>query len=170
MDMTETINNKDLIQNRRKANLAAFLQFTILFCILVVGIYGVLIISHKSFLKGGDGIKQGYFWTVELKHQMEMLLRGEGLQLWSWSKFLGMSVQTNRYWDPFNWLAASFPVGYIELGYTVAALLRIYSGGVAFLALMRYTGARCLAVYSALRYTPFQDTPFLPESCRQTSS
>ena len=151
--MTETINNKDIVQNRRKENLAAFLQFSILFCILVVGIYGVLIIGHRSFLQLGDGVKQGYFWTVELKHQMEKLFGGKGLQLWSWSKFLGMSVQTSRYWDPFNWLASSFPVGYVELGYTVTTLLRIYAGGAAALALLRYSGRSVFAsVFGATAY------------------
>lgn len=154
IDMTGIINNGETIQDRRKANLAALVQFSILFCILVVGIFGVLIISHKSFIKTGDGIKQGYFWTVELKHQMEMLFGGKGLQVWSWSKFLGMSVQTNRYWDPFNWIAAAFPAGYIELGYTIATLLRFYCGGVAFLALMRYSGLKVFSsVFGAAAYT-----------------
>ncbi|MBQ8007620.1 MAG: YfhO family protein [Lachnospiraceae bacterium] len=142
------------MQNRKRSNMAALLQYTILFCILVLGIYGVLIINHKSFIQVGDGIKQGYFWTAELKHQMEKLLAGEGLQLWSWSKLLGMCVQTNRYWDPFNWIAAAFPVGYIELGYTVATLLRLYCGGVAFLALMRYSDLSVFAsVSGAALYT-----------------
>ena len=154
MKMTGLIKNNGTEQNRKSLNTAALLQFTILFCILVLVIYWVFIINHKSFIKTGDGIKQGYFMTVELKHQMEMLFAGKGLQLWSWSKLLGMSVQTNRYWDPFNWLAAAFPVGYIELGYTIAALLRFYCGGVAFLAMLRYMGRSVFsAVFGAAVYT-----------------
>lgn len=115
--------------------------YTLLFCVLVLGVYGVLIVSHRSFIQGGDGYKQGYFWTVELKRQMENLAAGGGISLWSWSKGLGMDVQTNYILDPFNWIAAAFPAGYIELGYTLSVLLKMYCGGLAFLAFMRYTGA-----------------------------
>lgn len=117
------------------------LQYTLLFCILVLGVFGVLILSHRSFIQGGDGYKQGYFWTVELKKQMENLAAGGGITLWSWSKGLGMDVQTNYILDPFNWIAASFPAGYIELGYTLSVILKMYCGGLAFLAFMRYAGA-----------------------------
>ena len=141
------------MQNRKRSNMAALLQYTILFCILAAGIFGGLMISHKTFIQGGDGIKQGYFRTVEIQHQLERLLSGEGVQLWSWSKLLGMSVQTNRFWNLFDWIAAAFPAGYIELGYTIAALMRIWCGGAVFLALMRYTGRSVFAgVLGAVLY------------------
>ena len=140
-------------KTQKRLNRIAIVQYTILFSLLVLLIYAVLIINHRSFIKGGDGLKQGYFWTVELKHYIETLLEGKGLTLWSWSKLLGMSVPTARYWDPFNWIAAAFPVGYIELGYTITALLRMYCGGLAFLALMRYSGLRVFAgVFGAVLY------------------
>ena len=127
--------------NRKKENLLTAVQYTLLFCVLILGVYGVLILSHRSFIQGGDGYKQGYFWTVELKKQIESLAAGDGISLWSWSKGLGMDVQTNYILDPFNWIAASFPAGYIELGYTLAVILKMYFGGLAFLAFMRYAGA-----------------------------
>lgn len=127
--------------SRKKENLVMILQYTLLFCILILGVYGVLILSHRSFIQGGDGYKQGYFWTVELKKQIESLAAGGGITLWSWSKGLGMDVQTNYILDPFNWIAASFPAGYIELGYTLSVILKMYFGGLAFLAFMRYAGA-----------------------------
>ena len=127
--------------NRKKENLLTAVQYTLLFCVLTLGVYGVLILSHRSFIQGGDGYKQGYFWTVELKKQIESLAAGDGISLWSWSKGLGMDVQTNYILDPFNWIAASFPAGYIELGYTLAVILKMYFGGLAFLAFMRYAGA-----------------------------
>ena len=128
-------------KSRRKENLMMILQYTLVFCVLVLGIYGVLILSHRSFIQGGDGYKQGYFWTVELKKQIESLAAGGGISLWSWSKGLGMDVQTNYILDPFNWIAAAFPAGYIELGYTLSVLLKMYCGGLAFLAFIRYAGA-----------------------------
>ena len=123
-------------RGNKKENLAMVLQYTLLFGILVLGVYGVLILSHRSFIQGGDGYKQGYFWTVELKKQIENLAAGGGLSLWSWSRGLGMDVQINHFLDPFNWIAAAFPAGYIELGYTLAVILRMYFGGLAFLAFM----------------------------------
>ena len=129
------------------------MQYTLVFCILVLGIYGVLILSHRSFIQGGDGYKQGYFWTVELKKQIENLAAGGGISLWSWSKGLGMDVQTNYILDPFNWIAASFPAGYIELGYTLSVLLKMYCGGLAFLAFMRYAGAGVFeSIFGSISY------------------
>ena len=140
--MTDSFMNLKIkcTENKRTGDRIALIQYSLLFCILVIGIYAVLIINHKSFIQNGDGVKQGYFWAVEFKHLLESLFSGRELPFWSWSKFIGLDVQTNNYWDPFNWIAAAFPPGYIELGYTIASVLRMYCGGAAFLLLMRYTG------------------------------
>ena len=131
--------NKQL--SRKKENFIMTVQYTLLFCLLVVGVYGVLIIGHRTFIQNGDGYKQGFFWTAEVKFQIENILAGKGLSLWSWSRGQGLDLQMNYLVDPFNWIAALFPAGYMELGYTVVSLLKMYCGGLAFLAFMRYTGA-----------------------------
>ncbi len=144
---------RSINRSRRKENFIMLVQYTLLFCILVLGVYGVLILSHRSFIQGGDGYKQGYFWTVELKRQIENLAAGGSISLWSWSKGLGMDVQTNYILDPFNWIAASFPAGYIELGYTIAVILKMYCGGLAFLAFMRTTGAGVFeSIFGSMSY------------------
>jgi len=137
----------------KRENVKLLLRYSLLFCILTLCVYGVLILSHKSFIQTGDGIKQGYFWTAELKRQIERLMAGGGISLWSWSRGIGLDVRTSFYLDPFNWIAALFPAGYIELGYTVAAVLKLYFGGLAFLAVTREEGLGAFAgIFGSLSY------------------
>lgn len=102
---------------------------------MVAGVYLLFIAGHNSFIQIGDGYRQGYFWIAELKHNLEAFAAGEGYELWSWSR--GMGAESGLPTDPFNIIAALFPVGYLELGYTVAVLLRIYCSGLAFILFAR---------------------------------
>ena len=127
--------------------LKLILIYTILFGVLTAGIFVVFILAHKSFIQYGDGYKQGYFWVVEVRQQLQDLASGEGFHLWSWSKGMGMNTLEGYLVDPFMILAALFPPGYIELGYTVANLLKMYFGGFVFLLFCRFVnldGYKCV--------------------------
>ena len=106
--------------------------YTLLFGILVVGIFAVFIMQHKTFVNTSDAYDQGYFWTVEMKHNLQALFAGDGYPMWSWARGTGMDLKPPI--DPFLVIASLFPVGYIELGYTIAILLRLYCAGLAFIA------------------------------------
>ena len=123
------------MKDRTKENLNIVIKYSILFAVMVIGVYFFFLLEHKSFIQYGDGYRQGYFWTVELKHNLEALFSGEGFSRWTW--FRGLGAETTLPTDPFNLIAALFPVGYIELGYTFAVLLRIYCSGLAFIAFLR---------------------------------
>lgn len=118
--------------------LKLILIYTILFGVLTIGLFVLFILAHKSFIQYGDGYKQGYFWVVEVRQQLHDLAAGEGLHMWSWSKGLGMNVSMGYIIDPFMIIAALFPPGYIELGYTVANLFKMYCGGLVFLLFCKY--------------------------------
>lgn len=107
------------------------LTYTILFCILMAGIFAVFIMEGRSFVNHADAYDQGYFWTVEMKNNIRSLLAGDGYPLWSWDRGLGLDTKLPI--DPFMIIAALFPAGSIELGYSVAILLRLYFAGIAFI-------------------------------------
>ena len=107
--------------------------YTIMFCILVLGVFALFIIQHRSFVNMADAYDQGYFWTVEMKQNLLSLISGDGYPMWSWARGTGADLKPPI--DIFMIIAALFPVGYIELGYTVAIVLRLYCAGLAFIAL-----------------------------------
>ena len=131
------------------------LTYTILFSILIAGIFAIFIMEGRSFVNHADAYDQGYFWTVEMKHNLESLRNGNGYPLWSWYRGTGMDAKLPI--DPFVVIAAMFPIGYIELGYTVAIVLRLYFAGLAFIAFggevgldnfQRLAGALCYVASS----------------------
>ncbi len=114
-----------------KSTASTVLTYSILFCLTMAGIFALFIINGKSFVNHADAYDQGYFWTVEMKNNLDSLFSGDGYPLWSW--FRGMGMDTKLPIDPFVIIAALFPVGSVELGYTVAIVLRLYFAGLAFL-------------------------------------
>ena len=109
--------------------------YTILFCILMAGIFALFILEGRSFVNHADAYDQGYFWTVEMKHNLDSLFSGSGYPMWSWDR--GTGLDTKMPIDPFLVIASLFPAGYVELGYTVAILLRLYFAGIAFIFFCR---------------------------------
>lgn len=108
------------------------ITYTIIFCILVIGVFAIFIVQHRSFVNMADAYDQGYFWTVEMKKNLQSLLAGNGWPAWSWGRGIGADLKPPI--DVFMIIAALFPVGYIELGYTIAIILRMYCAGIAFMA------------------------------------
>ncbi len=133
-----TDNTSAITLNHRKRDIWILLgKYTVLFGIMIIGIYAIMLLLHKSFIQYGDGYKQGYFWTVDYQHKIEGLASGEGFPLWSWSMGTGMDLELDFYLDPFNLIAALFPAGYVELGYSLASVLKMYVGGLSFIAFAR---------------------------------
>ena len=48
------------------------LQYTLLFIITAIGVFGIFIILGRSFLQYGDALKQGYFWLAEFKADLDL--------------------------------------------------------------------------------------------------
>lgn len=123
-----------------KTNLKLIAIYTLLFGVLAAVVFYQFISSHTSFIQYGDSYRQGYFWLVESRNNLETLLSGGGLTNWSWSKGLGM--ETSFITDPFTVLAAAFPAAHLELGYTVAIVAELYFCGLTFIAFAREVGMK----------------------------
>ena len=85
------------------------ITYTLLFGILVAGIFAIFILQHKTFVNTSDAYDQGYFWTVEMKKNLQALFAGDGYPMWSWARGTGMDLKPPI--DPFLVIAALFPVG-----------------------------------------------------------
>ena len=142
--------------------------YSILFTVLAIGVFFLFIIFHKSFIQYSDGYRQGYFQVVEIKHSLESFMSGDGFSLWSWSKGSGMGSMFPN--DPFTIFAALFPAGLIELGYTLAVVLKLYCSGLFFLIFGREVkleafpcvfGAICYAFSSWMIDVGLVQSPFL---------
>ena len=120
------------------------ITYTILFCILMAGIFAMFILQGRSFVNHADAYDQGYFWTVEMKHNLDSLFAGNGYPLWSWDR--GTGIDTKMPIDPFLVIASLFPAGYVELGYTVAIILRLYFAGVMIVGSRGHDQAELLGI------------------------
>lgn len=116
---------------------AAFI-ITALFC------YVLFIIKGISFLKFGssnvDGLTQTYPAYVAIRHMIQDLLAGRGIDAWNWS--LGLGADNFEYFgskllNPLTYLIILFPDDKIDMGYTIATVLRQYFAGLCFFLCMR---------------------------------
>ncbi|MBR2674902.1 MAG: YfhO family protein [Mogibacterium sp.] len=100
----------------------------------------MLILTHRSFMQFHDAYKQGAFRLIEMRNQLDNIISGRGFSFWSWYEGTGLDEPLEIFVDPFSFIGSLFPIRYLELGFTAAALLRMYFGGIAFLLLGRETG------------------------------
>lgn len=126
-----------LTKGRSGKRLNIFLLYTLLFCVFTAGIFAVLILSHRSVMQFHDAYKQGAFRLVELRNQLRNITSGAGFSFWSWYEGPGLDEPLENFVDPCSIIGSLFPPRYLELGFTVAALLRMYLGGLAFIVLGR---------------------------------
>lgn len=112
--------------------------FTICFIVVAMGIFAMFILLDRTFIQFGDAFRQGYFWIAEIKHNLESMFNGEGYPVWSWSR--GTGLELSYVTDPFNILAALFPWNHLELGYSLALVVKMYLAGLAFIAFGREVG------------------------------
>jgi len=125
---------------KNSERLKSFLLYTGLYCLFVVGIFAVLILSHRSVMQFHDAYRQGAYRLVELHNQMTSILSGDGFHFWSWYEGTGLDEPLENFVDPGSIIGSIFPARYIELGFTAAALIRMYLGGLAFMLLGLETG------------------------------
>ena len=112
--------------------------FTICFIVVAMGIFAMFILLDRTFIQFGDAFRQGYFWIAEIKHNLESMFNGEGYPVWSWSR--GTGLELSYVTDPFNILVALFPWNHLELGYSLALVVKMYLAGLAFIAFGREVG------------------------------
>ena len=131
---------RSALNEKRNSGIIVFLLYSLLFCVFTVGIFGVLILSHRNFMQFHDAYKQGAFRLIELQNQLHSILAGDGFNFWSWYEGAGLDEPLENFVDPCSFIGSMFPIRYIELGFTFAALLRMYLGGLAFMIMGREAG------------------------------
>ena len=150
-----TINKTELNKDDGRSQwFKMFLLYSLIFCVFTAGIFGVLILTHRNVMQFHDAYKQGAFRLVELRNQLNNILSGKGFSFWSWYEGPGLEEPLENFVDPGSILGALFPPRYLELGFTFAALLRMYMGGLAFMLMGREVGLnRKQNLTAAILYT-----------------
>ncbi|NLR08757.1 MULTISPECIES: YfhO family protein [unclassified Levilactobacillus] len=120
-----------------KASKKNYGLYTLIFVGLVVCLYGIFILTGKSFIWEGDGLAQHY----PVLEKFYTWLHAGSLSGWSWNLGLGADKMTTfSYYvlgDPFSYLIWFFPKHSIEMGYNLLILLRLYVSGLAFMLFAR---------------------------------
>ncbi|UIF29518.1 YfhO family protein [Levilactobacillus brevis] len=120
-----------------KASKKNYWLYTLIFAGLVVCLYGIFILTGKSFIWEGDGLAQHY----PVLEKFYTWLHAGSLSGWSWNLGLGADKMTTfSYYvlgDPFSYLIWFFPKHSIEMGYNLLILLRLYVSGLAFMLFAR---------------------------------
>ncbi|WP_125764001.1 YfhO family protein [Levilactobacillus mulengensis] len=131
-----------------------YLYYSGIFIILAGLLYGIFILTGKSFIWEGDGLAQHY----PVLEKFYTWLHQGSLTGWSWDLGLGADkVTTFSYYvlgDPFSYLIGLFPRHALEFGYNCLILLRLYASGLAFLFFARQRDFRpTSALLGTLAYT-----------------
>lgn len=120
------------------------LSYSILFVIISLISFSFFLIFNKSLIYGGDGVLQHYTNLVKLRHMVGELIRGNGFSFWSDEVAMGGDTIGNvgmlTICDPFAYIAAAFPVRYMDIGYGLSVVLRLYCAGLAIIGFLEYRG------------------------------
>lgn len=133
--------NLDLKQNSWKKDTAIYSVF---FVVIAVVCYAFFLLTGTSLIKystsNADGLTQTYTAYVSLKHMLADLFAGNGWDAWSWS--LGLGGDTFEYYgfklfNPLTYIIIAFPDNLIDVGYSIATIVREYLAGFTFMLCMR---------------------------------
>lgn len=125
---------------KNHARICVFFSYTILFSIICLTIFSSFIICNKTFVWDADGYLQHFPILQKVRSLCASLLHGEGISFWSWDIGLGADTIGNLFqvlFDPFEYIAAAFPTKYLDIGYSVSIILRLYTAGITFLIFSR---------------------------------
>ena len=149
------MNNK-CMHNFKKAKDNIVFIYSVIFLIAAFLTFFYFLIMGKTFIFKVDANMQQYPLLVELRRIVGRFLRGDGFAFWVDHIGLGSDTIGNLgiiIMDPFNYIAAAFPVKYIDIGYTIAVLLRMYAAGLSMMAFLRYHSfSRKNVIFGSISY------------------
>lgn len=146
---------------RRYPRLALWLAYTGLFALLMGVWGGIFAANGRGFIWYGDTLKQHYaalmYYGRWLRGAAKALLAGSAVPTYDFTIGYGADViSTLSYYglgDPLCLTAALVPSQHTEALLTALIVLRIYLGGLAFMAFSRYHGnGRFGTVLGAVAY------------------
>ena len=118
-----------------------YFKYTLLFIIVAFFTFFWFIVYGKTFINGDDAFAQHYPFLVKFKRFLSDIIDGNGVSLWTWDTALGSDTIGNFafvFCDPFAFIGALFSEKYMDLGYTVSVILRLYAAGLAMMSFLRY--------------------------------
>ncbi len=131
----------------KKIRSNTYAMYTLLFIIIAFFSFFWFIVIGKTFIYIWDGYLQYYSFLVKLRRFVADIFHGNGISLWSWDAGYGSDTLGNFaivFCDPFSYIAAAFKPKYIDIGYTISVILRLYAAGTAMIAFLRYRGKNFL--------------------------
>ena len=117
------------------------LLYTLCFCIIALVAFGSFLLMGKTFILDIDAFLQHYPLLENMKNIVEGFIHGKGISFWSQNIGIGSDTFGNLaivLMDPFNYIAILFPDKYLDVGYSVAVVLRLYAAGLGMLGFLRY--------------------------------
>lgn len=118
--------------------------YTLLFILIACVVFSTFIITKRSFIWKGDGLRQHYIILKDFNENVRNFLSNPsgGFKLFSWNMGLGLDVigQYSYYvlGDPFAYISLLFPIQYLELAYNFLIILRLFCIGLAFIVYSQY--------------------------------
>ena len=117
----------------KKIKSSIIIQYTFLFVVLCISVYGIFAIKGKSFIWQVDGFNQHFIFLQNFRNMFSNF---------SWNSGLGLDTigQYSYYLlgDPFAYISLLFPLKYIKYAYNFLVILRIYCVGLSFIAYCKY--------------------------------
>ncbi|MCP9329726.1 YfhO family protein [Liquorilactobacillus satsumensis] len=122
----------------KKNNFNLYLQYTAVFFVVALFVYGTYLATGHSLIWRLDGAQQHLPLLSEFRKTLLSMLNHPTTSLpqWSWKLGLGGDLfQINSYYiigDLFNYLILLFPATKVVLGYQILIVLRLYCAGLSF--------------------------------------
>ncbi len=129
------------MQTIKRLKQNTYLIYTLLFIIIAFLAFFWFIYVGNTFVHNVDGYLQHYSFLVKLRRFVSDIVHGNGVSLWSWDAGYGADTIGNFaivFCDPFAYIAAAFKPQYIDIGYSISEIVRLYVAGLAMIAFLKY--------------------------------
>ena len=129
------------METLKKLRKNTYLIYTLLFIIIAFLAFFWFIVFGKTLIYKDDAYFQHYSFLVKLRRFVSDIVHGNGISLWSWDTGHGADTLGNFAFvicDPFAYIAAAFKPEFIDVGYTISVVIRLYAAGLAMIAFLRY--------------------------------
>lgn len=118
-----------------------WLVYSVLFVVTALLTYFSFIVCGKTLIWNTDGFRQHYPLLVKLRSIVKDLVFNHRFSFWLDDMTIGSDTigsMSYVFMDPFNYIAAAFPIEHIDIGYSVACVLRMFTAGITMMCFLRY--------------------------------
>lgn len=129
------------METLKKLRKNTYLIYTLLFIVVAFLAFFWFIYVGNTFIHNVDGYLQHYSFLVKLRRFLSDIVHGNGISLWSWDAGYGADTLGNFaivFCDPFAYIAAAFKPQFIDIGYSISEIVRLYVAGLAMIAFLKY--------------------------------